>query len=1107
MNPYMKFLYTITTYNTNMKHFLPLLLAAATPLSLWADSWGHMHPVTMSEATTKFATPPSDFANHVIWGWEGAMDLTTIQHDLDSIKQKGFKSVIFEAGYGLPYEYLSDAWFEAIKTGVTEAKKRGLKVWIIDEGKYPSGFAGGKFTRERPDLRMKAIVAIDTIRAERGTRLKGLKTKAISAVAVSRESLPNRTVEVKNGKITFDAGDHDWDIILAGSDFRTCQTRAVNNPTRGKDTSNSLCDYLDPAAVRQFIDWTHEQYKKTIGDEFGKTVLGFRGDEPDFAYTPWTPAITSEFISRKGYDPTPYYASLVLRTPTTEEENRFRADYWDVWSDLFARHFFKQQADWCDANELAHITHLNNDHNMPVCVRAEGSLFRTLSKVQIPGIDAIWNQIWPKTINNYPKYASSVAHVYGKPRAFSESFAAYRTPPTLPTAKYAIDYQLTRGINFFEFMFWPSGSTEPNWMTDPGMKNLNDYSNRACYLFTQGVPGARIAVFYPTSTLWLKDNSIDPDLNTIAQQLLHHQRDFDWVDEDAFSEALTIGNGYMENRSGQRYYTLIIPSCDVIPEAMWRQVEAFANHGGKVLFWGKHPTMTVSRSYMRPDSITQLQHNALYEPKCQWSNIVEQALPKPEISIGQPSDSLPVTYAHRVLNDAHLYMLFNEGEEALTFDVEFDQAGTMDEWNAYTGKTTPVGSAATSTGGTRRRFTLAPWESRIVSITPQTSTYNAKDLGVSGDGSIETRALQAAIDFIAQRGGGTLKLTAGQYMSGALFFPRGVNLHLDNGATLLASANPEDYTTVDTRFEGTERKWCCALLNFWHSEGVQVSGEGTIDGNGIAWKQHPFYPYGRPRLMAITSCDGGSVKGIKLQNQASWGLHVLYTQGFTIDGVSISVPDYVPSSDGIDIDSSSDVKVLNSHISVHDDCISIKSGKDEEGRNISRPSENITIENCHFAYGHGAVAIGSEISGSVRHVKVNRCTVDGGNWSCFRFKSQPSRGGIIDDIRFEEVTCNDVRNIFDINLDWRAGSQRDSVFVYANPTTLLSGISFVRCSGTASSLGSVKGYAQAPIHRDTFSFKDCNFTTETGLRLQFADFPSSGIKTIVKNGKKRLISQ
>ncbi len=724
-----------------MRHIRPvlslaLLLFGAAVAVAGTHSWEGIHRISLSEAEANFANPPSEFASHVIWGWEGPMDIKTIRHDLDSIKTKGFRSVIFEAGYRLPYEYLSEDWFKAIRTAVMEAKKRDLKVWIIDEGKYPSGFAGGKFSKERPDLRMKALVVMDTRHVKKGEIITDAPApeEVLSAVAVSKSGLPNRCVTIKDGRFSFNAQECDWDILLVGPDYRTGQTRAVNNPTGGKDTTNSICDYLSPEAVGQFIDWTHEQYKKYIGKEFGKTVLGFRGDEPDFAYTPWTPDMVEQFISRKGYDPTPYLASL-LASNLSVREKRFKADYWDVWSELFAVNFFKRQADWCEQNGLAHITHLNNDHNMPVCVRAEGNLFRDLSKVQIPGVDAIWNQIWPETVNDFPKFASSVSHVYGKPRSFSESFAAYYTSPSIPQAKYVVDYQVVRGINFFEFMFWMAGSAKANWMTDPGMKALNDYTNRATYLMSQGVPGARIAVYYPTSTLWLGDNAVNADLVNISQILLQHQKDFDWVDDDAFGEALTVtGGGGLKNLSGQTYGTLIIPSCDVISVSAWEKMMEFSANGGKILFWGRKPTMLAGRSFTEPQPVPDTP-DLLREPSVSWTATVAAAMPSPEMEIILPpaqegprrgprpggaeekkaEPSSFIRYTARELTDGVIYFIFNEGEQECSFKAAFDKTGPVRSWNASTGEVSAL-DATYDSGRTVFEMTLAPWESRIISI-------------------------------------------------------------------------------------------------------------------------------------------------------------------------------------------------------------------------------------------------------------------------------------------------------------------------------------------------------------------------------------------------------
>jgi hypothetical protein len=1066
-------------------------------------SWENIHHTPLSVAEENFQSPPTEYASHVIWGWQGNMDIKTIRNDLDSMYKKGFRSVIFEAGYHLPFEYLSDDWFKAIATGVKEAKKRGMKVWIIDEGKYPSGFAGGKFTRERPDLRMQALVICDTIHVKAGEALTdyAIDTSVISAVAINPSGLFNRTVNISDHQITFNAGVHDWKILLVRSDYRTAVTRAVNNPTGGKDNKNSLCDYLNPVAVRQFIDWTHEQYKKYLGKELGTTVLGFRGDEPDYAHIPWTPAIIEVFKQKKGYDPTPHLASLFAPI-RTEEEKRIRADYWDIWSGMFADSFFKQQADWCEANGLAHITHLNNEHNMPVCVRAEGDFFRTLSKVQIPGVDAIWNQIWPETVNDFPKLASSVSHAYGKPRAFSESFAAYHISPTIPQAKYVVDHQIVRGINFFEFMFWQAGSERQNWMSDPGMNDLNAYTNRVTYLMSQGIPGARIAMYYPTSTMWLDNNDVFSRINSLTQTLLKHQYDFDYVSDDAFTEVLSIENGYLKNKSGQKYYTLIIPSADAISVSAWAKIEEFAQRGGKVLFWGKKPDMLVGSSFADPVPFPVDFVNCRVEPSDKWSPTVASVMPAAELKIyplqetglssndiNKPDSSAvlstgDIRYTRRILPDAEIYFLFNEGENKCRFTAEFDQVG---EVKIYDGVTGEINKHPFRIAGNKTiiELDMPAWDSRVITIQKSPKEYNIADYGAVGDGqTINTEIIQNTIDMAHRNGGGCVVIPKGEYLSGALFFRQGVNLNLKKDAILRATVRPEDFPIISTRFEGIERKWRCAFLNFNQSGKVKVYGEGIIDGRGVEWKAIPFGKGGRPRLIFFTECDGGSISGLKLRDQASWGVHVLYTDGFSISDLDIRSEHTIPSSDGLDIDSSNDIHIRNVYIDVNDDCISIKSGKDADGHRVARASENVIVENCHFAYGHGGVAIGSEISGSIRNVTIKNCTMDADNWGAIRFKSQPSRGGIVENITFENITLNNTRQMLDINMEWR---MVDQLPPKAEILTRLKNIRIINVKGNVGSAGTMHGFAEAPFESDSFYFENCEITAQTELSLKNAD--------------------
>lgn len=1078
-----------------------LLIAASLTVHAQVKSWEGIHATPIATAQKNFVTPPVEFASHVIWGWEGAMDLKTMRNDLDTMYSRGFRSVIFEAGYGLPYQYLSDEWFKAIATAVKEAKKRGMKVWIIDEGKYPSGFAGGKFTRERPDLRMQALVVCDTIRVQAGQVLTNypVDEHVLSAIAVTEAGLPNRTIEVTNHQLNFNAGIHNWQILLVRADFRTAVTRAVNNPIRGaKDASNSICDYLNPVAVRQFIDWTHEQYKKYLGKELGTTVLGFRGDEPDYAHTPWTPAMVETFTRVKGYNPTPYLASLFAPV-RTEQERRFRADYWDVWSTLFADNFFKQQADWCEANGVAHITHLNNEHNMPVCVRAEGDFFRTLSKVQIPGVDAIWNQIWPETVNDFPKLASSVAHVYGRPRSFSESFAAYNIPPTIPQAKYAVDYQMVRGINFFEFMFWASQSNGKGWMSGAGMDVLNAYTNRVTYLLAQGTPGARVAMYYPTANMWLGNNEVAEHINTLTQELLKHQYDFDYVNDDAFTEALSVESGYLKNRSGQKYSTLIIPSADAITVQAWEKIQAFVRGGGKLLFWGKKPEMLVDRNFMNPQPFPADYLEGITEPSPRWTAAVQATMPAPEMRIQlppqpkrrtstpEPQPAVPtdfIRYTHRILPDADVYFLFNEGESGCTFTAEFDHVGEVQAWDGNTGAVTSLPCRIVA-GKTVVELDMPAWDSRVIIIRKSDKQYDITAYGAVGDGvTINTAAIQRAIDTASAQGGGCVVVPEGTFLSDALFFPAGVDLQVKKNAVLRATVAPDAFPVISTRFEGIERDWRCAFLNFNRSQGVKVYGEGTIDGQGVQWKAVPFGNGGRPRLLCFTECNGGSLSGLHLRDQASWCVHVLYTNGFSMNNLDIRSEHTIPSSDGIDVDSSTDISIRRVYIDVNDDCISIKSGKDADGRRVARPSERILIEDCHFAYGHGGVALGSEISGDIRNVMVRNCRMDGDNWGPIRFKSQPGRGGVVENITFQDITLNNTRSMLDINMEWRMIGNLSPA---ADVLTRLKNIRIINVKGEVQNVGTMHGYGDAPFGADVFSFENCEITARQALSKKNAD--------------------
>jgi hypothetical protein len=687
-------------------------------------AWQHFSDITLKEISSYFQSPPPEYGMILWWGWDGPMTDTVIKRDLDRIQAMGFNGVMVEAGYGMTAKYLSPEWFSLVKVAVDEAKIRNMRVWIEDEGKYPSGFAGGKFSNERPDLKMQGLVVTEKIDPKSGeTVSRKLPYYSLSAVAFNTDDKISKIIDVSSGELNWKVPEGNWRIYLAGYQFRSSVTRSVNNPSRGKDTTASLMDYLNPQATRQFLDWTHEQYKKYFGNEFGKTFMGFMGDEPDFAYTPWTPEILKEFKIRKGYDVKPYLASFFVPL-LSEEAKRAKADYWSVWSGLFRDNFFKVQADWCSENNIEYIVHLNHEDQLPGLVKSSGDFFNNMRYVGVPGVDAIWAQIWMDKVADYPKLAASAAHLFGKPRAFTESFAAYTYRPTVPQAKWVLDYQLVRGINSVQIMFMSASTgratTQPSqtprrtsfFMSDT-FPPVARYINRATYLLSMGRPVCKTGLYYPTSAMWYGDNEANTSTLSAAQQLMEQQRDFDFIDEQSLSSIMTVDNGSIKNLSGESYKAVIIPAITIIPGTVYKKLQQFSSSGGKVVFLGKIPSLITDMNFLEA-SKAEIPGWAKQEPSGRITQEVLNFLAEPDVKIDKSCPSLK--YIHRQLADGELYFFFNEGTEKQSFRITLSGKGKVQMWDAMTGQISALQNITSGKDATTFSLDFESWETKFIVI-------------------------------------------------------------------------------------------------------------------------------------------------------------------------------------------------------------------------------------------------------------------------------------------------------------------------------------------------------------------------------------------------------
>jgi len=728
-----------------------ILLQAATSSS--QQPWQRLQNPTAAEVVGRWLTPPPEYGPEPYYGLNGSVSIPQVERDLDTLHGLGFQAVTVQAGYNMPFAYLSPEYFAFFRKFVLEAKQRNMRVWIVDDAGYPSGFAGGKFTSEKPELRMQALEVAEKISVAGGTVLhKDVPSGTVSAAAVDQNgaaiSLP-----LNGNTLDWTAPAGTWTVMLVDHEFRTSPTRSDTNAQRVKDTSQSLEDYLDPAATEQYLRFTHEQYKVAVGDEFGKTILGLRGDEPDYSISglPWTPKFFARFREIKGYDVQPYVA-LFAQSPSrrdpgiainlTPEQIRIKGDYYDVFSKMFASGFFKPQGDWCAANHLEYQVHLNHEEMEMELTQSEGSFFRDMRVVQVPGIDSIWHQIWQDTISDFPRLASSAAHVYGKPRAFTESFAAYRPAPDVDMARYILNEQLVRGVNLVETMYFPATSSGPraltNYMGQPGFRDLLSYLRRMSYLMTMGRPDASVALFLPSSSMWLGDEGADTQFVSTERLLSEHQIDFDIVDEDALARDLKAVKGGFETLSGNRYRTVILPAPFVLSSEILTRLKEFAKGGGKVVFLGGTPSWVAGRTMRDAEPAS----NAGFS----WAAVVDAKLPPTPTPPANSPDSPPAIQVvpsailaaidaavveptvrmdtadpalkvmKRRWKDAEVYLFFNECGKASDHTITLSSTGRrVEAWDAQAGTVEPVD--LTNNGGHLTvRLNMQPYETRVIVV-------------------------------------------------------------------------------------------------------------------------------------------------------------------------------------------------------------------------------------------------------------------------------------------------------------------------------------------------------------------------------------------------------
>ncbi|MBR1564948.1 MAG: glycoside hydrolase family 28 protein [Paludibacteraceae bacterium] len=352
-------------------------------------------------------------------------------------------------------------------------------------------------------------------------------------------------------------------------------------------------------------------------------------------------------------------------------------------------------------------------------------------------------------------------------------------------------------------------------------------------------------------------------------------------------------------------------------------------------------------------------------------------------------------------------------------------------------------------------------------------TLSVLDFGAINDGSkLTTEAIQTAIDNASERGGGTVIIPDGVYLTGPIVLKSNVRLYTEHNALIIFSDDFTLYPVREASFEGLDTRRCQSPISAYNAENIAICGSGTFNGSGDSWRPvkkqklteaqwkkkvasggvvsadgKVWYPdsaaiyahslcedqnvpvglttdeewnsirsFLRPVMLNFIGCKNILLEGVCFENSPAWNLHPLMCENLVLSNLTVRNPWYSQNGDGVDVESCKNVVITNCSFDVGDDAICMKSGKNEDGRRRGVPAENILVDGCTVYHGHGGFVVGSEMSGGVKNIAVSNCLFIGTDVG-LRFKSTRGRGGIVENIYIDNICMSGIPNealLFDL---------------------------------------------------------------------------------------------
>lgn len=636
-----------------------------------------------------FKEPPAEYSTAPFFVWNYIMTKPMIDEQLKLYKEIGINQFIIHPRPGLITEYLSKEWFDLIKYTIAKAKKLEMKVYLYDENSYPSGFAGGHVPNETPETMVKYIKMVTTT-----------KPDTVSDKFIIFQKRGDEFRIVNNDDIKKDSLYYVF-----------CLLSDQKNPWYAGFT---YVDLLQKKTTLKFIETTHEKYKEAVGDEFGKTILGFFTDEPDLnlRQVPYTPQLFEDFQKRYDYD---LKSKLPLLVFETGDFRKVRHDVYTLVLDLFVDNWAKPYSDWCTKNNIAMTGHYwEHDWGSPARVPDNMAL---VSYSKIPGIDLLMNN-YSNTIGSQfgndlmIRDTKSAANQMGKQRVLSETYGASGWDLTFQDMKRIGDYEYALGINLMnQHLTWssitgyrkfdhpPSFSYHTPYIKD--YKLLADYYSRLSACLTKGIQSNHILLLEPTTTTRMywryPDKSVVSNFadsirmgcvdafHKLTHEFETWQVEYDIASEFLIREYGTVNKNEFDINKGKYSLFILPPQTENLESKTCELLEVFLKNGGMVLSTNNLPeyvdgtlsnkvtnlAKTYPKNWITTEKITSAEINKLTQQG---------------ITFNVNSGENKLYHMRKELSDAQLVFAANIDDKLYSQGNFEIKGGSVEQWDIFTGE-------------------------------------------------------------------------------------------------------------------------------------------------------------------------------------------------------------------------------------------------------------------------------------------------------------------------------------------------------------------------------------------------------------------------------------